>query len=89
MERNDGKLVIVGWLRSPLAGEVNATGNELDRRHETVSVRVPCTEIGAPATYSVTGGRVPNRARFLPGEVQEIPLTGTGVFIATFDCRRD
>ena len=88
-ERRDGKLIIIGWLRSPEQGEVPATGNVVDRRRETVDVGVPCTEMRNPVTYSSTGVRKPNIANFARAEVHGIPLTGAENFIAVFDCLRD
>lgn len=86
--RTDGKLVIVGWLRSSHPDEIDhATGMARDRRRESVSVALPCKSVPESRFYTAEGHSVTSPAKFNDGALHNIPLTGHDVFIALLVCR--
>lgn len=85
--RADGKIVVVGWLRSSLPKEVKwKTGELKDQRKEQVSVPLPCKAVREIRTYSVAG-QPGSRATFQSGILRSIALTGSDVFIGVVSCR--
>lgn len=86
-QRQDGRLIIVGWLRSSTRNEVKQkTGMLLDRRSEVISVQLPCSESQLDAAYDAEGSRLATRARVQGGYLSAIRLTGERVFIAELSC---
>ncbi|MDT8069325.1 MAG: beta-galactosidase [Terriglobia bacterium] len=83
--RQDGRVVVAGWLRSSEYSEVPAhTGMLADQRRERVNISLPC-----PATqitnYDALGEHWSTRmhpARNLPN----VPLTGDRVYLAVVQC---
>lgn len=89
-EKKDGELVLVGWLRSSHWNEVQKhTGNEHDRRKETVSVDLPCGRGSQVQFYDPKGERVANAAQFADGTLSNVVLTGEHLFIAAVRCVKD
>jgi len=91
IEKDNGELVIAGWLRSSEYDEVRVkTGRAVDRRREVVSVVLPCTEISALHFFDALGNRASNPARSENrNQLRHVLLTGDRVFIASMLCHRD
>ena len=86
--RADGKIIIVGWVRSSMREEVQQkTGQLHDQRREQVSAPVPCKAIREFHTYDVEGQATLSRALFRSGVLQPIVLKGSDVFIGVVTCR--
>src|SRR5437879_2893799 len=87
-ERQDGHLVVAGWLRSSHFDEVkNHTGMETDRRKETISIQFPCPRLKSLQAYDDMGHRIANRARFDHGWLKNVDVTGSDVFLAEIQCQ--
>jgi len=83
--RQDGRVVVAGWLRSSEYGEVPAhTGMLRDTRRETVSITLPCrasqiTNYNALGKHSIVPGK-------LAAELKDVPLTGDRIYLAEIQC---
>lgn len=87
-QRHDGRVIIVGWLRSSTGGEVaDRTGLLRDRRSEVVSVQLPCGRAHLEGAYDAEGTRVATASRVQGGYFSGIRLSGKRVFIAELACR--
>lgn len=83
----DGKLIVVGWLRSSRPSEVNGKSGMLeDRRSETVSVDLPCTRPALTGYFNPEGHRVRDSARLANHTLEGIRLRGGEVFVAELAC---
>ncbi len=83
--RQDGRLVIAGWLRSSEYSEVPAhTGMLIDARRETVSITLPCS--ASRITNYDALGRHSSAPGNPAGELKNIPLTGDRVYLAEIQC---
>ncbi|HET7209904.1 MAG TPA: beta-galactosidase [Terriglobales bacterium] len=86
--RTDGRIIVTGWLRSSLPSEVaRHSGMLQDKRHEKVSVTLPCKSIQHPHLYDVEGREVTGHAIFQNGRLKNVPLTGNKVFIEEMQCQ--
>lgn len=86
-QRQDGRVIIVGWLRSSTGDELaDGTGLLRDRRSEVVSVQLPCVRAQLNAAYDAEGTRVATPARVKDGYLSGIRLSGKRVFIAELGC---
>lgn len=82
--------MLAGWLRSSEADEVPVkSGMMRDRRSETVSVQLPCTEVRGVRSFDATGKPVKTAARFARHMVRNVRLSGTDVILVSFRCVRD
>ena len=87
-QRHDGRVIIVGWLRSSTGGEVaDRTGLLRDRRSEVVSVQLPCGRAHLEGAYDAEGTGVATASRVQGGYFSGIRLSGKRVFIAELACR--
>lgn len=83
--RDDGRVVVAGWLRSSTYDEVPVhTGEVMDRRRENVNIALPCpaatvTNYDALGNHSTTEGK---RTR----ELKNVGLTGDRVYLAVIRC---
>ena len=85
-EQKGGKMVVVGWLRSPVPGEVpGAQAGACDTRVEEVSLMLPAGVSTTVTAYALNGNRVPTQARLAGRILSHILLTGAQPFIATVD----
>jgi hypothetical protein len=85
--KKNGKLVVVGWLRSSEASEVSDhSGMASDPRRAQVSVAVPCRRVSRLRSWDEQGRATRNRARFHSGRLDSVPLTGAHIFIAEMNC---
>lgn len=86
-QRQDRKLIIVGWLRSSTGNEVaDGTGLLRDRRSEAISVQLPCGRAHLDAAYDAQGTQLATVARVRAGYLSGIRLSGSRVFIAEIGC---
>lgn len=86
-QTEQGKTIVIGWLRSPRPGEAQAaTGMLQDERRETVSTELPCAGARLLAFYDVEGRRAQGKARIQEGWLRNIKLRGDSVFIAELGC---
>ena len=86
-QEKDGKLAVVGWLRSSLPSEVRGGSGMLpDRRSETVSVELPCERPKLEGYFDAEGHRVQRAAKAGDKSLDGITLTGSDVFIAELAC---
>jgi polysaccharide biosynthesis protein PslG len=82
--RQHGRLIVIGWLRSTLPGELkDVSGNANDVRAETVSVILPSVVGQGIKEYDATGNRVAPAAKLTGWTLANICLDGESVFIAT------
>jgi hypothetical protein len=87
--KKNGKLVVVGWLRSSEPREVsNHSGMASDRRRAQVSVAVPCRRVSRLRSWDEQGRATRNRARFHSGRIDSMPLTGEHICIGEMNCKR-
>jgi polysaccharide biosynthesis protein PslG len=87
LQRKDGTLVVVGWLRSLEAKEVaHPDGLHADRRSETVNVPLPCKTLADVHQYDAQGRAAKYATTFESGWLQAIPLKPDSVFISEFHC---
>jgi hypothetical protein len=83
--RQDGHVVVAGWLRSSEYGEVSLhTGMLADARRENVNITLPCrasqiTNYDAIGNHSTESGK-------LATELKDVPLTGDRVYLAEVEC---
>jgi hypothetical protein len=84
-QRQDGEVIVAGWLRSSNYSEVAGHSGMLkDERHESVNVTLPCTAARV-ATFNALGKKlstVSPRQRVLRG----VELTGDRVYVADVTC---
>jgi hypothetical protein len=87
--KKNGKLVVVGWLRSSEPREVsNHSGMASDCRRAQVSVAVPCRRVSRLRSWDEQGRATRNRARFHSGRIDSMPLTGEHIFIGEMNCKK-
>lgn len=83
--REDGRVIVAGWLRGSEYGEVRShTGMLTDQRRETVSIPLPCrasqiTNYDALGDHSTAPGNLVTR-------LKDVPLTGNRVYLAEIEC---
>jgi hypothetical protein len=86
-EREDGTIVVTGWLRSLNSAEAgHADGLTPDARREEVAIQLPCSAI---SDVEVRDARGNDRSAFLSfhdGWLDGIDLTPEGVFVAEMNC---
>jgi len=86
-QRQDGRVIIVGWLRSSTENEIqDKSGLVRDRRSELVSVQLPCRSAHLDAAYDAEGTRVAIPAHVQGRDLSGIRLSGKRVFIAELSC---
>lgn len=86
-QTKDRRVIVVGWLRSPLSDEVpEKTGMLIDHRAETVSARLPCSGARLAGSYDVEGTIVKSAAQAGRGILRNMRLSGSRVFIAELQC---
>jgi hypothetical protein len=86
-QRVDGKLIIVGWLRSSLPSEVaDQSGTLEDRRSENVSVELPCGRAKLEGYFDAAGNRIPTKARIGNHILEGLALRDGHIVIAEFGC---
>lgn len=84
--RQDGRVVVTGWLRSSEYQEVPVhTGEATDSRRETVSVDLPCIA-ATTSTYDAVGKRI-SRSKQANRKLGDIELMGDRVYVAVVECR--
>jgi hypothetical protein len=89
IESADGSLLVTGWLRSSEYDEVRThTGMLQDKRRETVSIPVPCRRTSGLKFYSATGKPRRAKGRVIYGELANIELKGSDIFIARLRCHK-
>jgi hypothetical protein len=85
-ERQDGEVVVVGWLRSSEAHEVASRSGLLeDPRRETHAVGLPCQAAGV-RFYDAQGRPVTGSARVVGRQLEGMTLDGEHVFVARMRC---
>jgi hypothetical protein len=91
IERKDGTLVVVAWLRSSEDHEVHDRGGmATDRRRETLAITLPCTETRGLRAYTPTGAPLTSNVRVQGrNRLSNVPARGDTVFVATMLCVRD
>lgn len=84
IEKQDGKKVLVGWLRDSRPEEVaDKSGLATDTRRETVSVQLPGNSLGTVKSYDSHGKALSVPGLKLDGNtLKGIPLRGDRVFVA-------
>jgi glycosyl hydrolase family 39 (putative alpha-L-iduronidase) len=86
-QTKQGKIIVVGWLRGPLAGEVPAkTGMLEDQRSETLSAELPCAGARVIGFYDAQGNPVKHNAHAGQGWLRNIRLFGGRLFLAELGC---
>ena len=86
-QRNDGKIILVGWLRSSLPEEVaDKSGMAEDKRSETISADLPCHSARLLGFYDQEGRRLGAGARVQGDVLQNVRLLGDQVFVAQMAC---
>jgi hypothetical protein len=89
IESADGSLLVTGWLRSSEYDEVRThTGMLQDKRRETVSIPVPCRRTSGLKFYSAIGKPRRAKGRVIYGELANIELKGSDIFIARLRCHK-
>lgn len=85
-EESDGNWIVTAWLRSPRKGEIAArSGVAVDRRAETISVKLPLKSRSVWKSYRIDGKG--EMTGILPpgGSLEGIRLTGGSVYIVEVD----
>jgi hypothetical protein len=86
-QTTDHRLIVMGWMRSSQSAEVQQkTGVLEDRRSETLSAELPCTDPALIGYYDAEGHRVSEPAKLIHGSLTNIRLTGSRLFIAELHC---
>lgn len=86
-QREDGRLIIAGWLRSSTRNELKQRSGMLaDRRSEVVSIQLPCRGSHIDGVYDAEGTRVATQGRVQGGYFSGIRLSGDRVFVAELSC---
>jgi polysaccharide biosynthesis protein PslG len=87
-QTKDGRVIVVGWLRSSVIQEVpQKTGMLLDHRAETVSLQLPCSGARLARAYDAEGAIVATSAQVRYGMLRNMRLSGSRVFIAELRCQ--
>ncbi len=87
IQRNDGNMVVIGWLRSLNADEAgNADGQTPDERRTSAAVKLPCESIGSVQQFDAQGKPQATTAAFANGWLSGIDLRPDQVFTAEFSC---
>ena len=87
LAKKNGKIVVVGWLRSSEPDEVpNHSGMARDKRRQQVSVAVPCRSISEVQSWNEQGRATRRALRFRPGHFDGVSLTGDHIFVAEMNC---
>jgi hypothetical protein len=88
-QTREGKVVVVGWLRSSHESEITDTSGMMqDRRVETVSTSLPCTASKLIGYYDVEGHHQKGEARLHAGSLENIRIADGKVFIAELACTK-
>lgn len=86
-ERQDGRFVVVGWLRSLTRAEaVDADGTKPDERREDVAVHLPCATTGNVHITDAQGQSRSAFTTFHDGWFSGVQLRPDRIFIAEMDC---
>jgi polysaccharide biosynthesis protein PslG len=86
-ERQDGKLVVVGWLRSLNRREApKADGNTPDNRREDVAVQLPCAAVSDVSITDTQGRSAAAFTTFHNGWFDGMRLRPDKIFVAEMNC---
>jgi hypothetical protein len=86
-ERQDGRFIVVGWLRSLNRNEVpRADGTKTDSRREDVAVQLPCTRVSDVSVTDSEGRPASAFAAFHDGWFDGIDLRPDRIFVAEMNC---
>lgn len=81
-EKQNGDLIITAWLRSSRSGEAaDSSGSAVDRRHETLTLRVPGKSWLRAYAFDVTGGRRSVPLPWPSGALHRVLLAGSTVVV--------
>ncbi|MFT3765872.1 MAG: cellulase family glycosylhydrolase [Minicystis sp.] len=82
-ERRDGKVLVFGWLRSPIAESAEPGKLLADTRRETVTIALPDRGRRTLTVLDAKGDTTTAAARLDRGTIGGVELRGDRVFIAT------
>jgi hypothetical protein len=86
-ERQDGRFVVVGWLRGLNRSEATeADGNKTDTRREDVAVQLPCAAISNVSITDARGRPAAAFTTFQDGWFDGMRLRPDKVFVAEMTC---
>jgi hypothetical protein len=86
-QTEDGEILVVGWLRSSQETEITkTTGMLTDRRAESVSVSLPCTDPKMDGYYDAVGHPQKGSAHLRGSSLDDFRLRGDGVLVAKVSC---
>jgi polysaccharide biosynthesis protein PslG len=87
LEKQDGHIVVVGWLRSLEPAEIAATdGSHPDGRIEIAAIQLPCAELSEVREFDAEGNSAAVDVTPVGGWLDGIQLTPDKVFIAEMRC---
>jgi hypothetical protein len=87
-ERQDGRVIVVSWLRGLNRDEaMNADGKTPDTRREDISVHLPCSAVNQVHISDSQGKAASAFTVFQNGWFDGIHLRPDGLFIAEMDCQ--
>ncbi|HWR14619.1 MAG TPA: beta-galactosidase [Terriglobales bacterium] len=89
IERADDRVVVVAWLRSLNRDETDADGTEIDARHETAAVQLPCSRISDMRVTDAQGNAAAAFTTFQNGWLDGLELRPDRIFIASMQCDAD
>ncbi|HEY9722544.1 MAG TPA: family 1 glycosylhydrolase [Oscillatoriaceae cyanobacterium] len=83
LQKKDGKVVVVGWLRDSSPSEVaDKSGMATDTRQESVSIQFPGLKLSKLSQFDSAGKAVSTGAQLKSGVLSNVPLRGDRVFVA-------